>query len=82
MCTAHVKFTCAVYTHLQTSVCSSVSKEKGTPLPARVLGRFIPVNLEPLLFVLGQLAVAKQSILCGNSDLFFQLVCHLPRNVI
>lgn len=77
--TADIKFTCAPYTHLQTSVCSSASRG---PLPARVLGPFIPMYLEPLLFVLGQLWMAKQSILCGNSDLFFQLVCQLPRNVI
>lgn len=51
-------------------------------MQARVLGPFIHMYLEPLLFVLGQLWMAKQSILCGNSDLFFQLVCQLPRNVI
>lgn len=59
MYTPYTKFTCAYYTHLQSSVCISVRREKGVPLPARVLGPFIPMHLESLLFVLGQLWMAK-----------------------
>lgn len=60
-------------------MCSSVSGDKGASLQARERELFIRVYLEPFLLVLGQLWMAKQSILCGNSDLFFQLVCQIAK---
>lgn len=63
-------------------VCALSVMEKMEPLWKQSWGPFIPMDLEPLLFVLVQIWMAKQSILCGNYDLFFQLVCQLPRNVI
>lgn len=70
------------FTHIFTLVCALQEWRKGNCFVSRILGPFLYTYLEPLLFVLGQLWMAKQSILCGNSDLFFQLVCQLPRNVI